>query len=51
MPGINRKKGWRQVEQGFSSSFAKFFPHLMIFQRSTETILKNINYGKNSGEK
>ena len=25
-PGISRKMGWRQVEQGFSSIFAKFLP-------------------------
>ena len=32
VPGINRKKGWRQVEQGFSSSFSVCLPYLMIFK-------------------
>ena len=36
--GINWKKGWRQVEQGFSSSFSECLPYLMIFQSTT---LKN----------
>ena len=31
IPGISRKMGLRQVEQGFSSFFAKFLPYLMIF--------------------
>ena len=26
------KMGWKQVEQGFSSFFAKCLPHLMIYQ-------------------
>ena len=32
VPRINQKMGLRQVEQGFSSFFAKFLAYLMIFQ-------------------
>ena len=46
-----RKMGWTQVEEGFSSFFAKFLPFLMIFQSSTvssaHSTLKN---GKNSAK-
>ena len=32
---------WTQVEQGFSSLLAKFFPFLMIFQSGARRTLKN----------
>ena len=43
VPEIRRKIGSRQVEQGiFYHFFAKCLPFLMIFQRSTLKIIKNV---------